>query len=282
MGRDHYLSLDERNSMVQFLLANQTNGSVHNGKIKEAAERWSVCIRTVHYHWSRVKTQLFEGNPALITHHQKGFTKKKRQQLDSSKMQSIPFENRGSIRRVAKSLGVSKSTVGRWVQDKQIKPHTNAIHPELTPRNKLQRVKYALYSMVHDNNTKVVKFSGMHNVIHIDEKWFYMTRATQRMYKLPEEVAPYRSCKNKKYIIKIMFMCAVSRPVYDSEGQLIFDGKIGLFPLTKEEPALRNSKNRPRGTMETKPIESITKQVIREFLVNKVLSELKFIIQLLF
>lgn len=47
--------------------------------------------------------------------------------------------------------------------------------------------------------------------------------------------------------------------------------KIGCFPLVTFERAKRTSVNRPAGTMEVKPINSITRDVIREFMIEKVL-----------
>ncbi|XP_074277059.1 uncharacterized protein LOC141600713 [Silene latifolia] len=65
-------------------------------------------------------------------------------------------------------------------------------------------------------------------------------------------------------------MAAVSRPMYDGNGTLVFDGKIGIFPFTFQERAKRNSKNRVEGTFETKSIPSITKQVVKEMLISKI------------
>ncbi|XP_074300730.1 uncharacterized protein LOC141632037 [Silene latifolia] len=72
-----------------------------------------------------------------------------------------------------------------------------------------------------------------------------------------------------------MFMSAVGRPKYGSNGDLIFDGKIGIWPFVIQVPAQRNSKNRPMGTVETKCIESINKQVTKDIILNCVLPAIK-------
>ena len=110
----------------------------------------------------------------------------------------------------------------------------------------------------------------MHNIVHIDEKWFFMTKTTDRYYLLPDEDEPYRACKSKRFITKVMFMCAVCRPVFGPDGQTKFDGKLGIFPFTEVVPAKRKSKNGPRGTLETKPIPAVNKDVMRDCLVHKV------------
>nr|GMC46915.1 Transposase, Tc1-like protein [Ipomoea batatas] len=94
---------------------------------------------------------------------------------------------------------------------------------------------------------------------------------SQKYYLLPEEDEPYRTCKSKKFITKVMFLCDVARPRFDLERNEMFDGKIGMFPFVYKEPAKRRSKNREAGTLETKPIESVNKEVTRTWLIDYVL-----------
>ncbi|XP_074282826.1 uncharacterized protein LOC141607373 [Silene latifolia] len=109
----------------------------------------------------------------------------------------------------------------------------------------------------------------------MDEKWFYITEGNETVYVVEGEELPHRSCQSKRYITKMMFMCAVSRPIYGEDGECIFDGKIGMFPFTNQVPAAKPSRNRPRGILETKPIESITKQVIKDCLIHQVIPAIK-------
>ncbi|XP_074347326.1 uncharacterized protein LOC141686174 [Apium graveolens] len=68
-----------------------------------------------------------------------------------------------------------------------------------------------------------------------------------------------------------MFMSAIARPRYSEDGTCTFDGKIGIFPFIIEEPAVRASKNRAWGVIQMKPIESITKTVIKACLLEKII-----------
>ena len=111
----------------------------------------------------------------------------------------------------------------------------------------------------------------MSNVVHIDEKFFYLTRTQQTYFLKPGEVEPHREIQSKKYEPKILFMCAVARPIFYNKGELIFDGKIGIFPFTSQVSAQRSSKNRKRGEPEIKPIQSITKNHTRDMIVHKIL-----------
>jgi len=94
----------------------------------------------------------------------------------------------------------------------------------------------------------------MYNVVHIDEKWFYMTRKKEKYYLLPIEEEPYRTCQGKNYIGKGMFLAAMTRPRFDGEGNEIFSGKIGVFPFVTMQPAQRRSGNLEAGTLELKPM----------------------------
>ncbi|XP_070009939.1 uncharacterized protein [Nicotiana sylvestris] len=84
------------------------------------------------------------------------------------------------------------------------------------------------------------------NYVHIDEKWFFLSKKSEKFYLLPEEQEPnpYRSCKSKNFITKVMFMVVVARPRLVEDGTELFLGKIGIFPFVFKEPAKRNSKNR--------------------------------------
>ena len=72
-----------------------------------------------------------------------------------------------------------------------------------------------------------------------------------------------------------MFLVAVARPRFDAFSNEVFSGKIGIFPLTTLEPAKRSSGNRVARTLETKLILSITKDVTRSWLIEKVLPTIR-------
>lgn len=59
------------------------------------------------------------------------------------------------------------------------------------------------------------EFNGMSEYVHIDEKWFYMTKLKEKFYLLPNERPPEHLTKSKKFIPKVMFMAVVARPRYD-------------------------------------------------------------------
>ena len=102
-----------------------------------------------------------------------------------------------------------------------------------------------------------------------------MTRIKENYYLLPNETQPERMTKSKRFITKVMFMAAVARPRFDFNKKHLFDGKIGIWPFVTQEAAKRNSRNRAKGTMETKAVTSITKDVVWQMLLDKVIPAIK-------
>ncbi|KAG3238252.1 hypothetical protein PI124_g16771 [Phytophthora idaei] len=115
----------------------------------------------------------------------------------------------------------------------------------------------------------------MHNVVHLDEKWFNEDKDKRTGYGLPGEALPLRRQKSKSFIGKTMFLAAAARPRYDSNGQVVFDGKIGIWDFTRQKVALRSSVNRPKGTLETKNLDTIDRAVYKRYLLEHVIPTIK-------
>ena len=71
-------------------------------------------------------------------------------------------------------------------------------------------------------------------------------------------------------LTEIMFLCAVARPRYDMNKNAWFDGKIGIWPIRKWEPAKWSLKKCAKGTPVCKN-QSITRDVYWEYLIQKLL-----------
>ncbi|XP_074293462.1 uncharacterized protein LOC141620510 [Silene latifolia] len=253
-------------------MANSDKGVPPRGKIKEAALKWSFTRKTVSLWWKRAKAISID-EAVHLPSRMLGNNNAPTVPMNIEMIKRMPFKNRSSMRKIAKKLKVGYGTVQRWVDKSELKKHTNPIHPSLNDSNKLRRLLFSLASLYVDEN--MVKFKDMSCNIHIDEKWFYLTTTTDDYYIVAGEEPPYRSCQSKRYITKVMFMCAVARPMYGEDGELLFDGKIGVFPFIEHVPPARRSKNREAGTIETKAIESITKHATKDCLINDIIPAIK-------
>jgi hypothetical protein len=118
------------------------------------------------------------------------------------------------------------------------------------------------------------RFKELFDFVFIDEKLFYLSQKSERYYLLPEEDDPHPTYKNKNYILRLMFLCA--RPRF-RDGNCIFDGRIGCFSLVCYEPAQRGNERtgHVRGDLVVKPVTSITREVIRDFMINQVLPAIR-------
>ncbi|KAF0694849.1 Aste57867_14313 [Aphanomyces stellatus] len=182
-----------------------------------------------------------------------------------AKLLQVPLANRTTLRAITEQSGISMGTLHRCLKLGLFRAHSNAIRPILSDANKYCRMKHALSFVSSD-----MVMNDMLNYVHLDEKWFYLSKATRTFYLVPGEREPERKCKSKRFITKVMFLSAVARPRYIHDTGLWWDGKIGTWPFVESVTAQRASVNRPAGTYETKPI-TVTKDVYREFIVDKVL-----------
>ena len=182
-------------------------------------------------------------------------------------IKNIPLCKQQTQRKLAASLGVSKTTVQCWIVDSTIRVHCNSLKPVLTEENKVARLIMALESCDPNDPSK---FLDMMDRVHVDEKWFFLSRQRERYLLLPEEKNPKRCVKSKLRITKVMFLCAVAHPRFNTSANSWWDGKLGIWPIGGWEPAQRASKNQARGTLVWKN-KPVTKGVYRELLISKLL-----------
>jgi len=182
------------------------------------------------------------------------------------KMKDVPLNQRSTLRSLSAAIDVPRTSLFRRLKDgDSIKRVSSFLKPTLTDDNKIERLRFCL-SKIKQNGF----FPNMMNEVHIDEKWFFLTTNKKSYYVGINEEVPQRSCKSKRFITKVMFMAAVARLSYDYHRKQFFDGKIGIWPFVYQEPAKRNSKNRAKGTIVTKPIESVNSNEYKKMMKEKV------------
>ncbi|KAK9664743.1 hypothetical protein RND81_14G064800 [Saponaria officinalis] len=273
--RGSNLNDDGRIKIVTILFESIVKEKPKHGRIKELADQFQVDRKTIRNLWKKAKKQKSDGVRIDVRSLIPGKSCIVPSRCPVEEIENVELSLRSTVKKLAAAIHCKPTTVSRWIRKGEIKSHTSSIHPDLTRDNKFLRLHFVRSKIYLDRLLNCIKFKDMSNVIHIDEKWFNMTKASQRYYLVKEEEVPYRSCKSKRFIVKVMFIAAVSRPTYAENGELLFDEKIGIFPFTYEEPAKRNSKNRVAGTMVTKPIESVNKVVIKDYVINKIIPAIK-------
>ena len=167
-----------------------------------------------------------------VSHKKTRHCGRKKIPLDLNQVMEIPFRKRTSLRSLSMGLGIATSTLHKRVKEGILRRHFNAIKPGLSDENMRARLKFCLSMLEKDSLAHEPKFVDMYNIVHIDEKWFYMTKKTEKYYVVPEEEVPHRTCQSKNHITKVMFLAAMARPRFDYEGNETFSGKIGYFLLS--------------------------------------------------
>ena len=148
---------------------------------KEAANIFNLHIRQVQRIWKKKKgIALGEIQPKL----KRG---RKKVQLDIDCIPEIPLKQRTTLESLANSFNVSYATLFRRFKEGKIRRHSNAIKPHLREDNKRSRLQFCVSMLDQGSLQSEPKFVGMYNVVHIDEKWFYMTRKDENYYLHPNE-----------------------------------------------------------------------------------------------
>jgi hypothetical protein len=272
----HRKSLTDQQRYVAYVamhaLCMRNGGKFRRNDKKDIAAFFQVDIQIIQRIWKTAIRQIAEGLEIDVSNKKKGRCGRKPANIDLSLIPTIPLNKRSTIRSLAWQLGVNPTTLYRRFKLKYIRRHSNSLKPALKEKNKMDRLQVCM-SMLDETtvvDARGPSFGNMHNIVHIDEKWFNMTKKNKNYYLLLEEDDPIRVVQSKDCIGKVMFLTVVARPRFDSAGNVTFSGKIGVWPFVKEIPTARRSENIPRGTLETKSIK-VNRDVMREFLIDKVL-----------
>ena len=260
-----------RMQIVSMLQGMENDGSLPRGSVTAIAKRFGVARCTVHRLWKRAARTCATG---LI--NSPDFNSRKKNsgrppiyptEFVREGVKDVPLRKRQTQWKLATSMGVSKTTVQRWIVASTIRVHSNSLKPILTEENKLARLLMANHFRDPKDPSK---FQDMRDRIHLDEKWFFLTREKERYLLVSDEKNPKRCVKHKSHITKVMFLCAVARPHFNTSANSWWDGKLGIWPIGDWEPAQWGSKNRPKGTLVWKN-KMVTKVVYRDLLINKLI-----------
>ena len=106
--------------------------------------------------------------------------------------------------------------------------------------------------------------------VDIDEKYFETVPLRRRTRVPPGELGVKQRVLSKSNVKKVMVLVAVARPRPEHE----FDGKIGVWRVTKQMTAQRNSKNHIAG--ETYEVDaSMTAQIFRQLVITKLIPTIR-------
>ena len=249
------------------------------GALKAVASEFGIVERTATNLAKEARSMLNSGNARLdLSSKRKG--KASRPAIITGgtldRVLAVPVVERTSYRRWAEVAGVAPTTLKSWAKKVEVGRMRRHIKPLLTDRHKLARLEfaYSFLNNVHNGDPAKCHYDDMLKTVHVDEKRFEVCKDGQGCYLLPDEDRPAApKLQHKSHVTSVMFLCAVARPHVDSKDRR-FDGKIGMWPIVEEVPAVRSSKKRAAGTMVTKPV-NVNASVYEQLVIDKVLPAIK-------
>jgi transposase-like protein len=205
------LSDATRRAIVNDILRSSTDDKVPHGTYAELAQEYGCHWHTIDRVWKRytenVAQGIVGGAPESKIKGNSGRKPYDRADL-ARKISAIPVTERRRVAPTAARIGVSGSLVRSLLTEGQLVRRSGHIKPLLTDKQKVKRVRHAL-SFIDESTCQ---FEGMYDVVHIDEKWFNEDVDGRTYLLLPDEEAPQRHRRSKRFIPKTMFLAAVSRP----------------------------------------------------------------------
>jgi hypothetical protein len=217
-----------QNHVYQELLRRSRNGVLPRNATTEVAATFDLHIRTVQRIWAEGKS--FDQGTMVSFASKRSRCGRKPTPINYDLLRNVPLKDRTTLEDACNVLGVCKKTLLKNLREGNVRRHTSSIKPHLTDENKKARLQWCVDMHEHESLHDNPRFKSLFYHVFIDEKWFFITRKSERYYLLSDEDEPYRTCRSKNNIPKLMFLCATSRPRFEN-GVCTFDGKIGCFPL---------------------------------------------------
>ena len=172
-------------------------------------------------------------------------------------IRTLECKGRQTHQHLAAQIGLPLTTTYRLTKGRIIKfqnegvilyKHSSSLKPTLTDSNKYWRMIYCMAQQSPNPGLTGRKWDGHFDRVHIDEKWFFISRDGKNYLLVTREEPLVRRVQHKKYMTKVMFLCAQARPQQCATTRQMWDGKIGMWPIGYYGVAQRSIHNRPAGT----------------------------------
>ncbi|KAK3129994.1 hypothetical protein QOZ80_6BG0487580 [Eleusine coracana subsp. coracana] len=131
----------QRQDIYEALLERSHRGKLKKTSTREVAQLFPVSQRTVQRIWD-IRCHL-EGRPVDVS-SKKSKNSRKKFEVDLSRVATIALHKRSTIRKLAKALEVSKSSMHRWFKQGLLRRYSNSLKPYLKEANMKERLQ------VHD------------------------------------------------------------------------------------------------------------------------------------
>ena len=268
------LTKNQRLGIYWAICIDYNNGKLHHGFINKTAEKLGVSWNTICVIWRSIRTEIVNGvfppsNVVLKNNFLRGRKPKFPKELLREHAKTLPLCLRANMKILAAQFPMySYSGIRHLCKDKRdplLIKRTCRMVPVLSQENRQARLDYCLSFVRNDQH-----FDSLYDCIWIDEKKFQVHPSVIAAYLAPDKRPTFLPTLKKNHLVTVTFLAAVARPRRNAGGQYDFNGLIGIWPFVATVPAQRSSRNRPRGTPETKDIK-IDIATFEDFYVEKLL-----------
>lgn len=149
---------------------------------------------------------------------------------------------------------VCASTIRNYCLRLNMQEVSNFIRPLLTEENRMKRLFWVLSFIYSNDNDGTLWFDEMYDYVYIDEKWFRLEQVKRKLKRFADSPPePHRHMQSKSHPTQVMHSVGVGRPRFSQVSNSYFTGLLTIMAHIQYEEALRNSCNRPAGTMVPTP-----------------------------
>ncbi|ETW03977.1 hypothetical protein H310_04385 [Aphanomyces invadans] len=265
MHQTRELSASTKFEITTALQNNLCHGKLPRGTIKAIAARFDLNRGTIRTVWTRYKNGVSMSRKPGRVGPRTRYTAEEITTL----IKDVPLQQRSTLRDLSEATGISTFTLSRALKNGVVHRRSSRLKPLLTEYNKRERIAFCAGHVELTRDAAQEYMAGVaEGGSPIGGPGGSLSDPLFGAYLVDGENMEYRACKSKRFIAKVMSLCAVARP---RDG---FDGKIGLWSFVKRTPALRRSRNRLAGTLVT-TLVNVDGPMYRDYLVNKVVAAIK-------
>lgn len=158
---------------------NPATGRLNDGFVKYLVATYGYSPRGISKMWKKHKKNAMDVSKPLEVVRKKGSGRPRKIPIEQLKtmVKGVPFCQRAKVRSLAKALKMSRSSVHRALQQGVLQRSSSSVKPILTEQNKQARIAWVMSKIAVDG-----RFVDMMNEVHIDEKWFYITREKRKLH----------------------------------------------------------------------------------------------------
>ncbi|ETV94779.1 hypothetical protein H310_11735 [Aphanomyces invadans] len=164
--------------------------------MKHLCEKHNVTRQAISRIWLQGKASRGIGGYGNVASRKKGRCGRKPKhtlaQLEAS-VKDVPTHARSTYRSLSAASGIPVATLWKLLKAKAIRRRSSRLKPMLTVQHKAQRLSF-VRGFIKSTREGGHTWHDMLDRVHVDEKWYYITKLNRKYYLWHDEDVPQRKC----------------------------------------------------------------------------------------